>query len=50
MKGPIAIDFLEKGTAVNNASNFQLLMQNSPYLLNNPRTPFIEERQWRKNP
>ena len=34
IKGPITIDFLEKGTTVNNAFSFQLPWQNSPYLLN----------------
>ena len=34
MKGPITVDFLEKGTTVNGAFHCQLLKQNSPYLLN----------------
>ena len=34
MKGPITIDFFEKGASVNSASYCQLLRQNSPYLLN----------------
>ena len=33
-KGPITIDFFEKGVTVNNTSDYQLLSQNSPYLLN----------------
>ena len=37
-KGPMIIDFLEKGTIVNNASHFQILWQNSHYLLNNTRS------------
>ena len=32
MKGPITIDFLEKGATVNNASYCQLLKQRLPYL------------------
>ena len=36
MKGPITINFLEKGATVNSASDSHLLMQNSPYLLNDP--------------
>ena len=35
MKGPMTIDFLEKGTTVNSASYCQFLKENSPYLLNN---------------
>ena len=35
MKGPMTIDFIEKGATVNNASYCQLLWKNSPYLLNN---------------
>ena len=31
LKGPITIDFLEKGTTVNSASYGQVLRQNSPY-------------------
>ena len=38
MKGSITIDFLEKGPSINNATNYQLLNQNSPYLLNDPYT------------
>ena len=34
MKGPIIIDFLEKGAVVKSASYCQLLTQNSPYLFN----------------
>ena len=34
MKGTITIDSLEKGSTVNSASYYQLLKQNSPYLLN----------------
>ena len=34
IKGPIRIDFLEKGAAVNSASYCQLLWQNSSYLFN----------------
>ena len=34
MKGPITIDFQEKGASVNSTSYYQLLWQNSPYLLN----------------
>ena len=34
MKGPIAIDFLEKGAPVNSTFFCQLLRQNSPYLMN----------------
>ena len=37
MKGPIKIDFLEKDTIVNSPSFCQLLRQNSPFLLNDPR-------------
>ena len=37
MKGPITIDLLKKGAGINSASYCQLLMQNSPYLLNGPR-------------
>ena len=37
MKGPITIDFLEKGATVNFASYCQLLRHNSPYLLNDSR-------------
>ena len=36
MKGPIIIDFLDKGIIVNCASNCPLLKKNSPYLLNDP--------------
>ena len=31
MKGPITIDFLEKGAVVNSASYCQLIRQNLPY-------------------
>ena len=37
MKGPITIDFIEKGATVNRGSYCQFLWQNSLYLLNNPR-------------
>ena len=36
MKRPITIDFLEKGTVINTASNCQLFRQISPYLLTDP--------------
>ena len=46
MKGPTTIDFLEKKkkkkAIVNCASYCQLLMLNSPYLLNNPHIVFPE--------
>ena len=35
-KRVIIIDFLEKGTTLSNASNYQLLRQNLPYLVNDP--------------
>ena len=34
IKGPIIIDFLEKGTTVNSANNTQFFRQDSTYLLN----------------
>ena len=34
----ISIDFFEKSSTVNSASYYQLLKQNSPYLLNDPNT------------
>ena len=37
MKGPITIDFLEKGARVINASHFQLFRQYLPYLLDERR-------------
>ena len=36
MKGPITIDFLEKGATVNSVSYCQHPRQNSLYLLNDP--------------
>ena len=36
MKGPIALDFLEKDATVNSASCCQLDSENSLYLLNDP--------------
>ena len=36
MKGPITIDFLEKGTTLNSSSYYQLFQQNSSYLLIDP--------------
>ena len=35
MKGFISVDFLVNGAAINNASNYKLLRQTPPYLLNN---------------
>ena len=37
MKGPIIFDFLEKVAIVSSASYHQLLRENSPHLLNDPR-------------
>ena len=43
IKEAITIDFFEKGAAVNSASYCQLLKQNSPYLLNDPRiNPYVD--------
>ena len=36
-KGPITIDFPEKGATVNSASYCQIFQQYSPYLLNDPQ-------------
>ena len=38
MKGPMSIDFLEKGGPLNSVYYCLLLKQNSPYLLNDPHT------------
>ena len=43
MKGPITIDFFEKDATVNSASTYQLLRQNSPYLLNDSCTIHLQE-------
>ena len=40
MKGPMTIDFVEKGATLNSASHCQLFRQNSPYILNEPHTFF----------
>ena len=37
IRGPITNKFLEKDSTVNSASYCQVLRQNSPYLLNDPR-------------
>ena len=39
MKGPITIEFLEKGATVKSAFSCQLLRQNYCYLLNDPGIP-----------
>ena len=36
MKGPITIDFIQKGSIVYSFTYFQLLRQNLPYLLKDP--------------
>ena len=48
MKGPITIDFFEKGAAVNSTSYSALFRQNPPYLLNDPRICIARERDERK--
>ena len=40
MKGTVTIDFLEKNSTINSDSYCQLIGQNSPYLLRDPRIFF----------
>ena len=46
MKGHISMDFLEKGTTINNASYCRNIWQNSPYFWNKPHISCILFNQY----